>query len=99
MRKIIHHLRRQPEQTRRHILHVATLVCGAILVSLWIYSLGSSFGSLETQAKLDNTISPLSSLKGNLIGGYNSIPTLTQNYNYRIKINIYGQKEFRKVTR
>jgi len=73
MRKIIHHIRRQPEQVRRHILHVSTFIAGIILILLWIYSLGTSFSNPETEAKVNSDLKPFSALKDNLIGGYKSI--------------------------
>jgi NADH:ubiquinone oxidoreductase subunit 6 (subunit J) len=73
MRQIIHHLRKQPEEIKRHVLHVSILVCAVILGALWIYSLGTTITSSETQAKLNNDLKPLSALKANLIGGYDSI--------------------------
>lgn len=73
MRKIIHHLRRQPEELRRHILHILTICFGIVLLSLWVYSLGTNFSNPETQAKIEDDLSPLSALKGNLLGGYQSI--------------------------
>jgi hypothetical protein len=39
MKKIIHKLRQQPEETKRHILHISTIVIGLILLTVWIYSL------------------------------------------------------------
>ncbi|MCC7160397.1 hypothetical protein IT399_01565 [Candidatus Nomurabacteria bacterium] len=73
MRQIIHHLRKQPEQVKRHILHVSIMVCAVVLGALWIYSLGTNLNSTETQAKIDRDLKPLSALKANLIGGYDSI--------------------------
>ncbi len=73
MRKIIHHLRRQPEEVRRHILHVLTICFGVILLLLWIYSLGSSFSNPDTQAKINNDLKPFSALKDGLVGGYKSM--------------------------
>jgi len=73
MRKIIHNLRKQPEHVRRNILHVTTIGFGIILAFLWVYSLGRNFSSPDTQAKVKNDLKPLSTLRGNLIDGYNSI--------------------------
>ena len=73
MRKIIHHLRRQSEQTRTHVLHVSTITAGLILILLWIYSLGANFSNKDTQAKINNDLKPLTALKDNLIGGYKSL--------------------------
>ncbi|MDP2593241.1 MAG: hypothetical protein Q8P52_01155 [bacterium] len=76
MKKIIHHIRhvrRQPEHVKRHILHVVTGVFGFILVMLWIYSLGTNFTNNETQDRVENDVKPLSALKANFVGGYQSI--------------------------
>ena len=73
MKQIIHHLRRQPEKVKRHILHVSTLVFGVVLVSLWIYSLGTNLTDPNTQAKINNDLKPLNALKANLVGGYQSL--------------------------
>ncbi len=78
MKKIIHHLRRQPEEIRRHILHSLTIFFGIVLISLWVYSLGTNFSDPKTQAKISDELSPLSALKGNLLGGYQSISGSTQ---------------------
>lgn len=73
MRKIIHHIRRQPEEIKRHILHVLTIVCGIILLSLWIYSLGTNLSEISTEIKAGADLKPLSVLKDNIIDGYQSI--------------------------
>ncbi len=73
MRKIIHNLRQQPEEVRRHILHVVTVLAGIVLISLWVYSLGVNLSSADTQASISNDLKPFSALKANLIDGYNSI--------------------------
>ncbi len=49
MKKIINHLRNQPEEARRHILHVITFGFGIILIILWVYSLGTTITSKETK--------------------------------------------------
>lgn len=73
MRKIIHHIRKQPEEIRRHILHILIVICGIILVLLWIYSLGTNFSNPDTQTKMNQDFKPISALKDNLVGGYNSM--------------------------
>ena len=73
MKKIIHHIRRQPEHVRRHILHVSTIICAVILFSFWVYSLGRNLTSPDTQAQINDDLKPLSALKANLIDGYQSI--------------------------
>ncbi len=73
MKKMILNLRNKPEHVRRHVLHVSTMIAGVILILLWIYSLGATLTSPETQAKVKNDLNPFSALKANLIGGYQSI--------------------------
>ena len=73
MRKIIHHIRRQPEHIKKHILHILTAVFAVVLVLLWVYSLGTNFTDTSTQAKMDQDLKPFSALKANLIDGYNSL--------------------------
>lgn len=76
MEKIIHHIkkiRRQPEHIKRHILHVTIGVFAVILILLWIYSLGTTLTSPDTQVKMNQDLKPFSTLKDNIIGGYNSI--------------------------
>jgi hypothetical protein len=73
MSKIIHRIRRQPEEVRRHILHIVTIVAAVILILLWIYSLGTRFANPNTEAKMSNDLKPFSALKDNIVGGYNSI--------------------------
>ncbi len=76
MKKIIHHIKRirkQPEHVRRHISHVAVLVCAIILGLLWIYSLGRNTASPEAQTKTNDATSPFSAIKDNLVRGYQSL--------------------------
>lgn len=72
MRKLIHHLRRQPEEVRRHILHILILMIGAIMVMLWIFSLGKSLTNNDTQIKLKEDLKPFTVLKDNIVDGYNN---------------------------
>ena len=60
MKHIIHNIRKQPEQVRRHILHVSTACVAVILVLLWIYSLGAALTNSSTQAKIDQDVQPFS---------------------------------------
>lgn len=73
MQKIIYKIRQQPEEVRRHILHIVILCLAIILFFLWIYSLGTTLMSTETEAKINQNLKPFSALKANLIDGYNSI--------------------------
>ena len=73
MKKIIHNIRCQSEEVRRHILHILTIVAGIILILLWIYSLGANLSNTDTQAKVSNELNPFSVLKDNITSGYQSI--------------------------
>lgn len=73
MKKIIHHIRNQSEEVRRHILHVLTIIFAIILALLWIYSLGTNLSNPDTQAKISNDLKPFSALKANIVDGYQSI--------------------------
>ena len=66
MRKIIHHISRQPESVKRHILHVLVLVAGVILFSIWVYSLGGNLSNVAIDDNLKEDLAPLSVLKNNL---------------------------------
>ncbi len=66
-------MRRQPEEVKRHILHITTLMFAIILSLLWVYSLGTTLTNDDNQAKINKDLQPISALKANLIGGYNSI--------------------------
>ena len=69
MKKIIHHLRKQPEEVRRHILHIAMFVIAIILIALWIFSLSRSLSNPDNQIKMKQDLQPFSTLKDNIVGG------------------------------
>ena len=73
MKKIIHHIRKQPEETRRHILYILILCSAVILFFLWIYSLGTTLTNTDNQAKINQKLKLFSALKDNIVSGYNSI--------------------------
>lgn len=50
MKKIIHNLRQQPEDVRRHVLHIATLVFGLLLIVSWVYSLSRNINDVSISA-------------------------------------------------
>ncbi len=76
MKKIIHNLRQKPEETRRHILHIATLIMAVCLFFLWIYTLGVN---KETKIQVKNDLEPFSALKDNVVNGYKSIQDASLN--------------------
>lgn len=69
MKKIIHNLRRQPEEVRRHILHIIIFALALIMIILWIFSLGKNLSNPDTQIKMKQDLQPFSTLKDNLVGG------------------------------
>ena len=73
MKKIIHYIRNQSEEVRRHVLHILTIAFAVILLFLWIYSLGTNLTNPDTQIKASNDLKPFSTLKDNLVGGYKSL--------------------------
>jgi hypothetical protein len=75
MKKIIHNLRQQPHEIRIYILYGLTLLAGAILFTLWIYSFGASTEEPSFREGLKNDVAPFGALKSNLIDGYNSLNT------------------------
>jgi len=72
MRKIIHHLRKQPEEVRRHVLHILIFAVAIIMVLLWVFSLGKSLADPDTQVKIKQDLQPFSVLKDNIVDGYKS---------------------------
>lgn len=70
MKKIIHHLRKQPEEVRRHILHLLILAVAIIMIMLWVFSLGKSLTNPDTQLKIKQDLEPFSVLKDNIVDGY-----------------------------
>jgi len=73
MQKIIHNIRRQPEEIRRHILHVLIVCFAIILFLLWIFSLGKNLTNTDMQAKMNQDLKPFLILKDNLTSGLNNI--------------------------
>jgi len=73
MRKFIHKLRQKPEEERRHILHIVTIVAAIVMIVLWTYSLGKSLTNPETKVKIKQDLKPFSALKENIMGGYKNI--------------------------
>ena len=68
MKRIISHLRKQPESVRRHILHVSTFAYAIILAILWAYSLGQNFKNKDSIDSIKKDLSPLSVLKYDMVG-------------------------------
>lgn len=72
MKKIIHNLREQPEEVRRHVLHILIFAVTVIMVILWVFSLGKGWSSPDTKEKVKQDLQPFSVLKDNIVDGYKS---------------------------
>ncbi len=66
MPKIIHKIRNQPEEIKRHVLHVSVIIAGVLLLAIWVHNLGGSFNGTVVSEDLKKNIEPLSVLKSNL---------------------------------
>lgn len=66
MKKIIHHIRKQPEHIKRHILHITIIICAVVLFLFWIYSLGTTLTNTNTQLKISQDLKPFFILKDNI---------------------------------
>jgi hypothetical protein len=76
MRKVIHHLRKQPHEVRRGILHILMIVSAIILFTFWVKSFGNEVGSISTkdfEGSIKEELKPFSVLKDNVLDGYKNI--------------------------
>jgi len=73
MKKIIRHLRRQPEEVRRQVLHLVIFILAIIMIALWVFSLGEDLADNDTQIKMKGDLKPFSVLKDNMVDGYKSV--------------------------
>jgi hypothetical protein len=69
MKKIIYHLRRQPEEVRRHVLHIIIFILAIVMITLWIFSLSKNLSDKDTQIKMKQDLQPFSELKDNIVNG------------------------------
>jgi hypothetical protein len=79
MKEMIRNIRKQPEEIRRYILHILTVMFAVILVLVWVYSLGTNSTNNDTQTKIGQDLKPFSALKDDMVGGYDSITQPNQN--------------------
>ncbi len=70
MKRLIHHLRKQSEEERRHILHLVIFIIAVVMIMLWVFSLSKNFSNPDTQTKMKQDLQPFSVLKDNIVGGY-----------------------------
>jgi hypothetical protein len=69
MKKIIYHLIRQPEEVRRHVLHIIIFILAIVMITLWIFSLSKNLSDKDTQIKMKQDLQPFSELKDNIVNG------------------------------
>lgn len=67
IKKAVHNLRKQPEESRRHILHALTFFLGLVLFLFWTYSLGKDIADPTTQRRLKEDLQPFAELKDTLV--------------------------------
>lgn len=66
MRKVILNLKQKPEHIRRQVLYGVVLVCGVVLVLVWVSSLKGRFAKkADESAGLTNDLAPFYMLKDN----------------------------------
>lgn len=67
IKKFIIHLRKQPEEVRRHVLHIVIFIMAIIMIGLWILSLGKNLTDPDTQKRMKQDLEPFSELKDSII--------------------------------
>jgi hypothetical protein len=71
--RAVHKLRQQPEEVRRHILHIIIFACAIILALLWVLSLGRTLGNKDVEVSVNKDLKPFTVLKDNLTSGYKGV--------------------------
>jgi len=66
MKKIIHNLKKQPENVRRQVLHLVVFIFGILLILLWTFSLGRDFSNEKTKEEMEQDLQPFTLLKESL---------------------------------
>ncbi|MBP7006928.1 MAG: hypothetical protein KBC44_02310 [Candidatus Pacebacteria bacterium] len=69
MRRVIRHLRSQPERIRVQILYFLTIACAFVLLLVWASRFGISTSQPSTRTGVEGSLQPLSVLKDNAIEG------------------------------
>lgn len=68
MRKFINHLRKKPEEERRHILHILTFIFAIFMIFLWTLTLSKNFTNTAVKENIKEDMKPFSVLKDNIFG-------------------------------
>ncbi|MFA7285492.1 MAG: hypothetical protein WC011_01430 [Candidatus Paceibacterota bacterium] len=69
MKKIIHNLRKKPEEERRHILHITVFIFSVCLVLLWVYGLSSTLVN-SSDISIKEDLQPLTEFTADLNDSY-----------------------------
>lgn len=68
MKKIIHHVRKQPEHIKRYILHIVMFACAVVLFLFWVSFLGTTSSNGDIQVKkMIQDLKPFSIIKNSAI--------------------------------
>ena len=73
MKKALENLRNKSEEVRRHLLHIIVLSIGIMLLVIWVFTLNRNINDKDTKEKISNNVEVFSSLKDNLVEGYQGI--------------------------
>ncbi|HWA32354.1 MAG TPA: hypothetical protein VG694_02805 [Candidatus Paceibacterota bacterium] len=78
MKKIIHHIRKQPEHIRVKILYILTGISLLLLFVAWAHSFGVNVQqTAKSEKQLGENISPFAVLKDSAVSGFNSLKNST----------------------
>lgn len=66
IQKTIEHLRRQPHETKHHIINSLMILFGLVLFVFWTWSLGADVKSPETALKIKEDFQPFVELSQDL---------------------------------
>lgn len=67
MKKIIHSLRNRPEEEKKHIARLITILGAIFLIAFWSFTLKDNLTDEDTKARLKNDFAPFGELKANVI--------------------------------
>jgi len=72
-RKFVHHLRSKTEEEKKQILYIFMICVIVIMFIFWIWSLGGQISDPQNKSKMKQDLAPFSTLKDDLLNGYDDI--------------------------
>lgn len=75
MKRVIRHLRNQPEEVRVQILYILTIASALVLVVLWVSSFGVDTSDPTKANNTKEALAPFSILKDNVVEGTRNLET------------------------